>query len=280
MPGTAHPITPTVGLEVTGYTADDLLHADAAGQVREALDRHGVLVYREMHIGDDELLSLSRSLGTVVVQPTGEHRLPEIQTITMDPSKTNAVLASYRQGNFHWHIDGATQAIPQQATLLTAREVDPAGGDTEFASTYAAYDALPEQRKSEIESLSVVHSFANAQSLANPDASESERAAWERVPSQTHPLVWTRRSGRKSLLLGATAASVVGWPEERGRDLLDHLLEWSTQPRFVLRQQWRRGDLVIWDNTGMLHRAMHFEPSSIRLLHRTTLAGEEAVSAA
>ena len=95
-----------------------------------------------------------------------------------------------------------------------------------------------------------------------------------------HPLVWTRRTGRKSLLLGATAASVVGWPEDRGRALLDRLLEWSTQPQFVLRQQWRKGDLVIWDNTGMLHRALPFEPTSVRLMHRTTLAGEESVSAA
>jgi alpha-ketoglutarate-dependent taurine dioxygenase len=281
MSSSANQITPTVGLEITGFTPRDLLSPDSAMQVRTALDRHGVLVYREVHIGDDDLLALSNALGTVVVQSTGEHRLPEIQTITMDPAKTNAIMASYRQGNFQWHIDGATQPIPQKATLLTAREVDPAGGDTEFASTYAAYDALSDEEKFEIDSLQVEHTFAHAQSLANPDATDAERTAWERVPTQVHPLVWTRRNGRKSLLLGAgaTATSVVGWPLERGRALLDRLLEWSTQPRFVLRQKWHKGDLVIWDNTGMLHRALPFDPTSVRLMHRTTLAGEEGVTA-
>ncbi len=280
MAGSAHSITPTVGLEITGLRGADLLGNGAADNVRDALDRHGVLVYREVHINDDELLALSRRLGAVVVQSTGEHRLPEIQTITLDPTKTNALLASYRQGNFQWHIDGATQEIPQKATLLTARAVDPAGGDTQFASTYAAYDALPHDEKPDLESLRVVHTFAHAQSLANPDADDTERAAWKRVPERVHPLVWTRRNGRKSLLLGATAESIVGWPAQRSRDLLDRLLEWSTQPQFVLRQTWRTGDLVIWDNTGMLHRAMPFEPMSIRLMHRTTLAGEEPVTAA
>ena len=209
--------------------------------------------------------------------PTGEHEYPEIQTITLDPSKTDALLASYRQGNFQWHIDGATQAVPQKATLLSAREVDPAGGDTEFASTYAAYAALPDDDKEQLAALQVVHSFAAAQLLANADASDEERASWERVPTRVHPLVWTHRSGRKSLLLGATAAEVVGWSPEKGRSLLDRLLEWSTQPEFVLRHHWRRGDLVVWDNTGMLHRALPFEPTSVRLMHRTTLVGEEAV---
>jgi alpha-ketoglutarate-dependent taurine dioxygenase len=88
---------------------------------------HGVVVYREVNLNDDSLLDFSRRLGILIVQPTGEHRHPEIPTITMDPTKTNALLASYRQGNFQWHIDGATDEVPQKATLLTARAVDPAG---------------------------------------------------------------------------------------------------------------------------------------------------------
>ncbi len=251
----------------------------AARDAQRALDDHGVVVYREIHISDDQLLAFSRLLGTLVVQPTGEHVHPEIQTITMDPTKTNALLASYRQGNFHWHIDGATDAVPQKATLLTAREVDPAGGDTEFANIYAAYAALPEAERAAIADLKVEHSFAHAQSLANPDATDEQRASWNRVPARVHPLVWTRRSGRKSLLLGATAGDVVDWPKDEGRALLDRLLAWSTQPQFTLRHCWRKGDLVMWDNTGMLHRALPFEPTSIRLMHRTTLLGEEPVAA-
>ncbi len=274
---TTSAITPAVGLEISGMTSQDLAQADAAQQARRALEQHGVVVYREVNVSDADLVTFSRRLGTLVVQPTGEHEYPEIQTITMDPAKTNAIMASYRQGNFHWHIDGAMDQIPQKATLLTARAVDPAGGDTEFANTYAAYNALSEEERAEIADLRVLHSFAHAQSLANPEPTDKERAAWERIPTRVHPLVWRRRDGRTSMLVGSTATEIVGWPRDRGRALLDRLLDWATQPRFTLRQQWRVGDLVIWDNTGMLHRALPFAPTSVRLLHRTTLAGEETI---
>jgi alpha-ketoglutarate-dependent taurine dioxygenase len=278
MPVTINAIKPTVGLELIGMTADQLVEPHTAAEAQRALDEHGVVVYREVNINDEQLLAFSRLLGKLVVQPTGEHHYPEIQTITLDPAKTNALLAAYRQGNFHWHIDGAIDEYPQKATLLTARAVDPAGGDTEFANIYAAYAALTVDERAEIADLQVVHSFAHAQSLANPDATEDQRRSWDRVPARVHPLVWTRKNGRKSMLLGATAAEIVGWSASKGRALLDRLLDWSTQPQFTLRHKWRMGDLVMWDNTGMLHRALPFEPTSVRLMHRTTLVGEEPVS--
>ncbi|MEV5827038.1 TauD/TfdA family dioxygenase [Spirillospora sp. NPDC052242] len=266
------------GVEVTGASGGRLVDRRAADECRAALEEHGVVVYRELDIGDDDLVAFTRLLGEPLVAKTSEHRHPEIDTITLDPGRTNAALAAIRRGNFHWHIDGATIDVPQKATLLTAREVDPAGGDTEFANTFLAYRELPEAEKARLDGLRVVHSFAAAQRRANPDASEREVAAWERVSSRIHPLVWTRGNGRRSLLVGATAGEVVGLPAEDGRALLDRLTAWATQPRFVLRHRWRRGDLVIWDNTGMLHRAMPFEPTSRRLMHRTTLVGEEAVA--
>ena len=275
---TATPLTAHVGIEITGLSNKDLVDSQAADDCLAALRQYGVVVYRDVHVDDDDLLAFSRMLGEVSVVPTGEHKYPEIQTITLDPSKTNAVLAQYRQGNFLWHIDGATEAVPQKGTLLAAHEVDPAGGDTEFASTYAAYDTLPDAEKTKIDELRVVHSFAAAQARANPDATDQERASWDRVLPREHPVVWKRRDGRRSLLLGATAAAVVSWPKNKSEALLDHLLDWSTQPQFVLRHHWRVGDLVMWDNTGMLHRALPFEPTSRRLLHRTTLVGEEAVA--
>jgi alpha-ketoglutarate-dependent taurine dioxygenase len=278
MPATVTPISPAIGAEITGLQGQELIDAAVAEGCRTALDAYGVVVYRDAHVSDDDLIAFSRLLGEVAVVPTGEHEHPEIQTITLDPAKSDALLISYRQGNFHWHIDGATQEVPQKATLLSAREVDPAGGDTEFATTFAAYEALSEAEKAELEGLRVVHSFAAAQGRANPDPTDEERASWDRVPTRVHPLVWSRRDGRRSLLLGATADHVVGRPLEEGRALLERLLDWSTQPRFVLRHHWQKGDLVIWDNTGMLHRALPFEPTSRRLLHRTTLVGEEAVA--
>lgn len=266
------------GAEITDVIGKDLVNAAAADRCRALLAEHGVVIYRELHIGDEDLVAFTRLLGEPVAARTGEHRLAEIETITLDPARTDAMLASYRKGNFHWHIDGATLEIPQRATLLTAREVDESGGDTEFANTFLAYQGLPEEQKRQIDGLRVEHSFAAAQLRANPEPTEADRAGWARVPSRIHPLVWTRADGRKSLLIGATADHVVGMPANEGRALLDRLVRWSTQPRFAYRHQWRRGDLVIWDNTGMLHRAVEFEPTSRRLMHRTTLAGIEAVA--
>ncbi|MGO9857032.1 MAG: TauD/TfdA dioxygenase family protein [Acidimicrobiales bacterium] len=272
------PLTARIGAEIDGMAGSALVDPWVARECLALLNRYGVLVYRQAYISDADLVKFSRLLGDVVLNPTGEHEYREIATITLDPNKTDAVLASYRQGNFLWHIDGATDALPQKATLLTARAVDEEGGDTEFASTYAAYEALTESEKAEIAELCVLHSFSVAQRRAHPDASDAKQEHWRRVPTRVHPLVWTHRDGRKSLLLGATAAEVVGWSAERGTELLDRLLDWSTQSRFVLRHRWRRGDLVIWDNTGMLHRALPFEPTSRRLMHRTTLVGAEPVA--
>jgi alpha-ketoglutarate-dependent taurine dioxygenase len=277
MPLSFTPLEP-FGAEVAGASGGDLTSPEAAAAVQAALGAHGVLVFREVHISDEDLVALSRLMGKVVPARTGEHERPEIATITLDPARTNAILAHYRQGNFQWHIDGATDEVPQQATLLTAREVDPAGGDTEFASSYRAWEALTTGERQRLAGLRVVHSFAAAQARANPSPTERDRELWHRVPTRVHPLVWTRRSGRRSLLLGATADEVIGLPREEGRELLEGLLDRATGPGVTLRQHWRRGDLVIWDNTGMLHRALPFEPTSPRVMHRTTLAGVEEVA--
>ena len=278
MPLTVTQLTPNVGVEITGIAGAQLVDGDVATEVEDALRRHGVVVIRDADLEDPDLVAFSRHLGDLVVAPTGEHELPEIQTITLDPGKTNAALASFRRGNFFWHIDGVHDAVPQKSTFLSAREVAEEGGDTEFATTYAAYAAFPEDEKRRLDGLRVVHSFATAQARANPDATEAARAAWERVPAREHPLVWTHADGRRSLLIGVTASHIVGWSEEESDALLADLLAWATRPEFVVRHEWRVGDLVMWDNTGMLHRAMPFEPTSRRLLHRTTLVGSEAVA--
>ncbi len=275
---TIAPLSTHVGVEVSGPSGNEAFDRRLADECRTLLDRYGVVVFREAFIDDDTLVEFSSHLGTLAVVPTGEHDRPEIQTITMQPGRANPVLAAYRRGNFLWHIDGATEEVPQKGTLLIAREVADAGqGGTEFANTYAAYEALSDADKALIEDLQVVHSFATAQQRANPDASPEMRESWKRVSDRIHPLVWKRRDGRRSLLLGATASDVIGWSPEESDALLQRLLDWSTQPEFVIHHEWRKGDLVTWDNTGMLHRAMPFEPTSPRLMHRTTLVGEEAV---
>ncbi|OHV39152.1 MULTISPECIES: TauD/TfdA dioxygenase family protein [Pseudofrankia] len=271
-------ITPTTGVEIVGLTGGALLDPAVAADTLAALDERGVVIFREANVTDDELVALSRLLGDVVPPARGAvEGHPEVQAITRDASKSK--MAAYREATFWWHFDGATDTVPDKCTLLTAREIShDDDGDTEFANVYAAYDALPDDEKAGLAGVRVVHSFAASQLRVYPSPSERERASWDRIPSREHPLVWHRRSGRRSLLLGATAGEVVGRPADEGESLLDRLLTWAAQPQFVVRHKWRRGDLVIWDNTGMLHRALPYGETSSRLMHRTSIAGDEAIS--
>jgi alpha-ketoglutarate-dependent taurine dioxygenase len=123
----------------------------------------------------------------------------------------------------------------------------------------------------------VVHSIEATQRLVNNDPTPDELAMWRARPSKEHPLVWTHQSGRRSLVLGATTDYVVGMDRDAGRALLDDLLARSTTPERIYRHEWSVGDMVIWDNRGVLHRAGRYDPSSPRDMHRTTLSGEEVI---
>ena len=196
----------------------------------------------------------------------------------LGPDPTMSASAEYLKGAFFWHIDGASDDIPSKATLLSAHVLSESGGETEFASCYAAYDDLSDEEKERYGLLRVVHSFERSQLLLKPDASDEERAAWrERRPDKVHPLVWRHRTGHCSLVLGVSALRVEGMDLEEGQALLAELLERSTRPEHVYRHEWGLGDLVIWDNRGVLHRAAPYDPSSGRDMHRTSLVGDEPI---
>lgn len=137
---------PSIGVEVQGVSDSGFTSRDTASQTLELLARHGVVVFRRADISDADLVVFSRMLGDVVVAPIGGHpEFPEISPVSLD--LTRSELARARRSTIFWHVDGVTDDIPQKATLLTAREVVDGEGDTEFANTYAAYDALPEAGK-------------------------------------------------------------------------------------------------------------------------------------
>ena len=152
------------------------------------------------------------------------------------------------------------------------------GGSTYFANTYAAYDDLPEEDKQVYDQLRVVHSFEFVQRWVNPEPGSLELAFWQTRTPKVHPLVWKHTSGRKSLVLGSTAEYVQDMDMAQGRALLTRLREWSTQPQFVYRHDWQPGDLLIWDNTGTMHRVDAYPLEEGRLMHRTTIEAVEALA--
>jgi alpha-ketoglutarate-dependent taurine dioxygenase len=263
-----------VGAAVHGVDCERLLGDDALPQwTLEALEANGALVFRDLHVDDETQVAFSKRLGSVETFKGNDP--PEIFRVTLDTSKNKA--AAYLRGTFDWHIDGCTDDIPIMATVLSAHAVAESGGETEFASTYSAYDALSDEEKEHFDSVRVVHTIEASQRSVDPNPSPETLALLRSRPAKEHPLVWRHRSGRRSLVLGATADYVVGMGEEEGRALLAELLDRSTAPERVYRHEWKVGDMVIWDNRGVLHRACPYPPDSPRDMHRTTLAGDEAI---
>jgi alpha-ketoglutarate-dependent taurine dioxygenase len=263
-----------VGAEVRGVERSQLVEqVGLPGLCMEALEEHGVLVFRGLHVDDETQVEFSKRLDDV--GKTDPAEAPRIFIVTLDPAKNP--VADYLRGTFAWHIDGAQDEVPTKATVLSAKVVATEGGETEFASTYAAYDGLGDDEKARFEEVRVVHSFEASQRLVHPDPTPDELARWREKPDREHPLVWCHRSGRRSLVIGATADHVVGMKHKAGKALLDSLLVRATTPERVYRHEWSVGDMVIWDNTGVMHRACPYDPASSREMHRTTMSGDEPI---
>jgi alpha-ketoglutarate-dependent taurine dioxygenase len=276
---TINKLTASVGAEVIGVDPDRLAgDAGLGAAILDALEDNGVLVFRGLHLAPEAQVAFCGRLGDVDRSSDGHHPVSGIYPITLDKSKNAS--AAYLKATFDWHIDGCTPTgdeCPQKATVLSAVQVAETGGETEFANTYAAYDELSAAERSHVESLRVVHSLEASQRRVHPDPTPETLARWRARPTHAHPLVWTHRSGRKSLVLGASADFVVGLESEQSEALLADLLGRATMPDKVYSHDWSVGDTVIWDNQGVLHRASPYDPDSPREMLRTTVLGDEPI---
>ena len=269
------------GARIDGTTAD-LLVSDAvsAEDVLDLLEQNGVLVFPAVDLDDAALVAFSRRLGEPLLKkaggPDSDKKASEVFTVSLDPSLNELV---YMKATFNWHIDGATDPIPSKASLLAERTLPPAGGggDTQFVNTYMAYDNLTDEEKQRFADVKVVHSVVAAWLLLDPNADEAfiERLRW--VPTRVQPLVWTHSTGRKSLVLGATASHIEGMDEQEGAEVLDDLLRRATEPEMIYSHTWSKGDLIIWDNRGTMHRVTPYDETSGREMHRCTLLGDEPI---
>ena len=275
------PIKPHIGAIV--HVDRAALGDEAVAQkCLEALEKHTVLVFPRLGLTDQEQLAFTDKLGARVnftrSVAGGDASMQDVYTVTLD-KKINTE-PEYVKGTFFWHMDGVTMDIPPpKATVLSARRIAPKGGQTDFASTYAAYEGLPDSEKAELAGLQAEHHvMASLRVLVDvPTTDEFER--WSKKGMRkTHPIVWTRKSGRKSLIIGSSADRVIGMGLPEGRALLTRLVEWAAQPAYSYRHQWQEGDLVVWDNTGSLHRVIPYDEDSGRRMHRTSVAGVEGVA--
>jgi taurine dioxygenase/alpha-ketoglutarate-dependent 2,4-dichlorophenoxyacetate dioxygenase len=281
-----HRLSPALGAEVVGLDLAQPLDADMVARVRGAFQEHHMLCFPDQRLTDDELVAFSLQFGPLEGFPEKDKTKGKIEVYNVaNVSPEGAHLPAedprviFQRNNARWHTDSSYRFVPSLASILYGVEVLPdgaEGGETGFSNMFLAYDALPDDMKRRLEPLHMVHSYEGIRRLepAMPPTSAAERDAF---PPVTHPVIRVHpdRNGRRSLYFTCnTAREIGGGTLEEGQRLHDRLREHVSQPRFCYFHRWRPGDLVMWDNRCLLHRAIPYDYARYRrVLRRTTVAG-------
>ena len=271
--------------EVSGVDLTLPLSRDEVAAIDAGMDRYAVLLYHDQKISDEQQMAFSVNFGPLEDARGGNITKPEERRLQVGmndvsnlgkdgrPMERDSRQRAFNLGNMLWHSDSSFRPIPAKYSLLSARVVNPVGGNTEYADMRAAYDALDAGTKAEIEDLVCEHSLMYSRgSLGMLEYSDEERAMFRPVRQRlvrTHPV-----TKRKSLYLSSHAGAILGMPMAEARILLRDLTEHATQPKFVYAHAWRVGDLVMWDNRQVMHRVRRYDDNQPRDMRRTTVAGE------
>ena len=279
MPLQVQPILPRFGAECSGLDLTKPLSQDEVKQVTDAMDTWGVTVWRNTRMSDEQHVEFSRNFGFLERVPRREgarFRLPfrelfDASNLNVEGEITQDEAAiQYRKGDRLWHTDSAFMEKRTSYSLLLAHEVPPEGGQTWFADTRSAYEDLPQEMKDFLADKVGINSLWWSRKQAGAEIDDAEI---EERPTARHPLVHVHRgSGRKMLYIGAHARDIVGMDRDEGRELLDELTAWVTQPQYTFSTDYRAGDMTIWDNLACLHRAGDFDETLYRRdMRRTTI---------
>jgi taurine dioxygenase len=265
-----------LGAEVVGI---DLREIDERmfGAIREAWLEHQVLLFRDQHLLDGDLIAFSRRFGALdhaPIQENGQRFVeghPEIYVVS-NVIENGVAIGSLGSGEAVWHTDMSYLVSPPKASVLYALEVPPSGGETGFCSMYGAWDALPEQLQRRVSGLRVKHDGtynSGGYVRAGVTPTDDPRTA----PGTLHALVGIHpEAGRRFLYLGRRRnAYIEGLPLDQSDTLLDEIWYYATADSLTWYHQWRVGDLVVWDNRCTMHRRNAFDPGSRRVMHRTQI---------
>jgi alpha-ketoglutarate-dependent 2,4-dichlorophenoxyacetate dioxygenase len=262
-------VTPGFVAEIGDVDLSQPLSPAEVNEIKQAFWDYGVLIFPGQELSDQQHLAFAKHIGpleTSIFALNTNEKLrvaPELADVSnLDAENkiwdANSRVRMLQMGNRLWHTDSSFKYLPARASLLYARTVAPIGGHTEFADLRAAYDALSEDRKRQLEGLVAEHALSY--SRARTGFSNFTAAEQANLPPVPQVMVRTLpENGRKSLYLASHAGRVLGMPEAQGRALIDELIAHATQRQFVYTHRWRVHDLVMWDDRCTLHRGSAFD---------------------
>jgi len=277
LPFTVTPVGRVMAAEIGGIDLSRPFDDTVRDAILDALNAHKILVFPDQDLSKEAQVAFTLRFGEIeqhVARNYAGESFGDVHLVSNLDPEGRPTKTPRTHGNFFWHTDKSYHDIPSLSTILHAIKVPPEGGGTQFANMELAYETLPDAMKERIAGLRAVHSWeASRDNTFNDPATEESK---KERPPVVHPMVRTHPdTGRKSLYIGTHTAHIEGMPVAEGRALLYQLLDFATQPRFQYTHYWKRGQVVMWDNRCLLHRAagdfaMDKHP---RLLHRTVIRG-------
>ena len=267
-----------LGAEVCDIDVSRPLSEGRFGEVYRAFLDHGILLFRNQDVTREQHIEFSRRFGELDRHeslPRDRHPgYPELLMVTNEP-KTDGSPSDTKYTGRQWHSDMSFTTAPSLGSLLKSYAVPEVGGDTLFANMYLAYDALSDGMKKLIAGLHGIH-MSGTRKLANDDTGVARAAEQKRLnPPVAQPVVRVHpETGRKALYIGEKVKRFDGLTEEESRPLIDYLVQHATRPEFVYRHQWKKNDILAWDNRCVMHQALgDFDEKQLRHLERTTVLG-------
>jgi len=277
-PAETSPLAEVGGVEIAGIDLAQPLSPEQCEQIVQTFRTHPILVFRGQHLTKEQQHAFTLNFGEIEDQHVNRlldsERYAAVHMVSNLDRDGRPTARLEERGNYFWHTDKSYHAVPSLLTMLHAVELPGTGGETQFANMAMAYAALPETVRRQIDGLRAVHSWEasrhNSGSRLATEAQQRER------PPVIHPVVRTHPdTGAKALYLGNHVSHIEGMPATESHDLIARLMTHATQPRFVYSHRWREGDLVLWDNRCLLHRALanYAMGTARRILHRTVVRG-------
>ena len=276
------PLGPGFAAELRGVTLADVAARTAAyDQVRAAFEEHSVLIFRGQEVTDETQLAFSRRFGPLEITKVGSQGAGTNLVILSTIDENGRVVpADHRlslrnKANQLWHTDSTFKRVPALASMLSARIIPAAGGETEYVSTRLAWERLDPALRQRLENAFAWHDYAHSRGkIASDLASPAERAA---LPPQCWRMAWTNpTNGRTALYIASHAYTIEGTEQAAAQRLLAELIDAATAPGFSYVHAWRKGDVVMWDNRATLHRGRPWPAQEPRLMVRTTISATDA----